>query len=261
MARSVVVVIAVSAFSPEHADASSCGSSSDDDSSSSSDWSNDDDDFSSTPSAPSVPWSAKPPITIDIGFATRFLPGTLGTQTGSVTHESESFSYRATDGAATGEQQPLETAFVGQLRVGKPLGAFYLAGELELGGLKGARVRAEMTSSGTLGSPDITPASVMVIGGVGVAGVGGRVTSFLDLGAEVAGGVRAFAYQFESSYLACETTSTVTTAQAVLEARARASLWLTPQVSLSALLGKSAIDAGVVGGISIGFTNHAFAGR
>ena len=82
-----------------------------------------------------------------------------------------------------------------------------------------------------------------------------------DLGVELAGGVRGLAYEFDSTYLACETTTTVTTVQAVLEARARASVWLTPRLALSALAGKSALDGGMVGGLAIGFTNHAFAGR
>jgi hypothetical protein len=264
MARSVVVVVAALtgvALFTEHAGASPCGGSSDDDDSSSTfddDWSS---DTPSSSSAPSQPWSAKPPMTLDIGFAARTFASPLGTETGSVTHDSQAFGYRVVGPAARADA-PLENAFVGQLRFGKPLPYnLYTGAELELGALTGASVATEMTSSGSLGTPTITPSSVMLVGGLGIFGIGGRVTSSLDLGVELAGGMRALAYQFDSTYLACETTTTVTVMQAVLEARARASLWLTPRVSLSALAGKSALDGGMVGGLAIGFTNHAFAGR
>lgn len=221
----------------------------------------DDDHLSSPEPAPSEPWSAKPPITLDIGVATRTFASPLGSETGSVTHDSQAFGYRVV-GPAAQANAPLETAFVGQLRVGKPLPYnLYTGAELELGALTGSSVSPEMTSSGSLGTPTITPSTVMMIGGLGLFGVGGRVTSSLDLGVELAGGMRALAYTFDSTYLACETTTTVTAMQAVLEARARASLWLTPHVALSALAGKSALDGGMMGGLAIGFTNHAFAGR
>ena len=259
MAKRVVVVVSALLFA-EHAVASPCGGSSDDDDSSST--FDDDDNFSSdTPSAPSVPWSARPPITLDIGFAARTFASPLGTKSGSVSHDGQAFGYRVV-GPAARDNAPLENAFVGQLRVGKPLPYnFYTAAELELGALAGAAVSPEMTSSGPLGTPTLTPSTVMMLGGTGILGIGGRVTSSLDLGVELAGGVRVLAYSFDSTYLACETSTTITAAQPMLEARARASLWLTPHVALSALAGKSALDNGMVGGLAIGLTNHAFAGR
>jgi hypothetical protein len=254
-----VLVVAVMLFAKD-AVASPCGGSSDDDSSSfDDDWSSP--TPSSAPSAPSQPWSARPPMTLDIGFAMRTFASPLGSETGSVTHDAQAFGYRVV-GPAAQAHAPLETAFVGQLRFGKPLPYnFYTGVELELGALAGATVSPEMTSSGTLGTPTITPSTVMMIGGLGILGIGGRVTSTVDLGVAVAGGVRALAYSFDSTYGACETTSTITAMQPVLEARAHASLWLTPHVSLSALAGKSALDGGVMGGLAVGFTNHAFAGR
>lgn len=91
-------------------------------------------------------------------------------------------------------------------------------------------------------------------------GFGGRIGG-VDLGLEVAGGGRALLYTYDSTYLACETTSTIAAGSAVLEGRARASVWLSPRVTLSAMAGKSALDEGMVGGLSIGFTNHAFGRR
>jgi hypothetical protein len=198
-----------------------------------------------------------PTVTLDIGLATRTLASPLGAETGSVTHDMQSFSYRVV-GPATQPSAPLENAVVGQLRLGAPLRhGFYVAGEMEIGALTSSGVAAEMTSSGELGTPTLTSASTMLLGAVGVLGFGGRIGS-LDLGLEVAGGGRMLAYTYDSTYLACETSSTITTGSAVLEGRARASLWLSPHVTLSALAGRSALDNGMMGGLSIGFTNHAF---
>lgn len=263
----VVTALGLVAMGANVANASPCG-----DSDSSSDFSSfsssDDYTFSSAappcegPCAEYSAWRAKnmPSVSLDVGLATRSLASPLGAETGSVTHDMESFSYRVV-GPATQPAAPLENAVVAQVRLGGKLQhGFYLAGEMEVGALTSSGVAAEMTSSGELGTPTLTSSSTMLVGGVGVAGFGGRIGR-LDLGLEVAGGGRLLAYTYESTYLACETTSTITAASAVLEGRARASIWLSPHVTLSALAGKSALDDGMMGGISIGFSNHAFGQR
>lgn len=207
-------------------------------------------------------WRAKnaPVISLEVGVATRTLASTLGEQTGTVTHDSQSFSYRVVGPAAQPEAD-LEHAVVGQLRVTVPqVHGFYIAGELELGALTSSNVAARMTSSGELGTPTLTPSSTGLVGGNAVLGFGGRLAG-VDLGVEIAGGGRVLAYTYDSTYLACETTSTITAGSAVLEGRARASVWLTPHLTLSALAGKSALDSGMMGGLTLGFTNHAFGVR
>lgn len=207
-------------------------------------------------------WRARnaPAVTLDFGVATRTLASPLGAETGTVTHDMQSFSYRVV-GPAAQPAASLEHAVVGQMRIGAPLRhGFYIAGEVELGALTSSSVAAEMTSSGELGTPTLTSSSTMIAGGVGVLGFGGRVGN-VDLGLEVAGGGRVLAYSYDSTYLACETSSSILAGAAVLEGRARAAIWLSPRVTLSALAGKSALDGGMVGGFSIGFSNHAFARR
>ncbi|MFN0249146.1 MAG: hypothetical protein ACKV2T_19840 [Kofleriaceae bacterium] len=211
------------------------------------------------PCADYAVWRARnaPVLTLDVGVATRSFASPLGAQTGSVTHDMQSFSYRVV-GPAGQPSAPLENAVVGQLRVGAPLRhGFYLAGELEIGALTSPTVAAEMTSSGELGTPTLTATSTTVAGGVGVIGFEARLGR-VDLGVEVAGGGRALFHNYDSTYLACETTSTIAAGSAVLEGRARAKFWISPYVTLSAVAGKSALDEGMMGGFTVGFTNHAF---
>jgi hypothetical protein len=259
-----MIVGAGLAASANVARASPCGSDSGSDSGFSSFSS--DDSSSSEPSPPCEgpcaeygAWRLKnmPAISLDLGVATRTLASPLGEQTGSVTHDLESFSYRVV-GPASQPTAQLDSAVVGQLRVSGALGhGFYLAGEMEIGALTSSSVAAEMTSSGDLGTPTLTSSSTTLVGGVGVVGFGGRIGS-VDLGLEVAGGGRALLYSYDSTYLACETTTTVAAGSAVLEGRARAAVWLSPHVTLSVVAGKSALDDGMMGGLSIGLNSHAF---
>lgn len=263
----VVTALGLVAIRAGAANASPCGDS--DSSSDFSSFSSDDSyDYSSAappcegPCAEYNAWRVRnlPAVTLELGVATRTFASPLGAETGSVTHDMESFSYRVV-GPASQPAARLENAVVGQVRLGAPLRyGFYLAGELEIGALTSSGVAAEMTSSGELGTPTLTSASTMLVGAVGVVGFGGRLGS-VDLGLEVAGGGRALAYTYDSTYLACETTSTITAASAVLEGRARASVWISPRVTLSALAGRSALDDGMMAGLSLGFSNHAFGRR
>ncbi len=263
----VVTAVGLVAIRASVASASPCGGSDSDSSSDFSSFASDDSSSSYEPpcEGPCAEYSAwrmknMPTLFFDLGIATRTLASPLGAETGTVTHDMQSFSYRVV-GPATQPQPELENAVVAQLRVGAPLRhGFYLAGELEAGALTSSGVAAEMTSSGELGTPTLTASSTTLVGAVGVLGFGGRIGD-VDLGVEVAGGGRLLAYTYDSTYLACETTSTIATGSAVLEGRARASLWVSPHVTLSALAGKSVLDDGMMGGISIGFTNHAFGKR
>jgi hypothetical protein len=259
----IVVVAAGLLASESVAYAGSCSGDSDSSSGSSFD---DSSGYSSEPSPPCegpcaeyAAWRSKnlPIMTLEFGVATRSFASPLGAETGSVTHDMQSFSYRVV-GPAAQPSAPLENAVVGQLRLGAKLRhGFYLAGELEFGALTSSTVAAEMTSSGELGTPTLTATSTTLAGGVGVVGFGARVGR-IDLGLEVAGGGRALFHNYDSTYLACETTSSIVAATAVLEGRARAQLWISPHVTLSAVAGKSALDEGMMGGFALGFTNHAF---
>ena len=186
-----------------------------------------------------------PPISIEIGTAVRSFVSPLGERTGQITHEGESFSYRV---VGPGSSRP-DTAFVAQLRIAVGLRyGFYVGGEGEGGMLTANNVAAEMTSSGTLGTPDITPASVTAYGGAAIAGIGHRLGP-IDLGLESAGGFRALAYHYHSDYLACSDNTSITAAQPVLEGRARAAVWVSSEISLGATYGRSLIDESSLGGL------------
>ncbi len=264
----VVTALGLVAIPASVATASPCGGGDTDSSSDFSSFSSDDSSSNEPappcegPCAEYSAWRMRnmPSVTLDLGVATRTFASPLGAETGSVTHDMQSFSYRVV-GPASQPAAPLDSAVVGQIRVGTPLRyGLYVAGELEIGGVTTSNVAAEMISSGELGKPTLSSTTTTLLGGVGVLGFGARLGS-VDLGVEVAGGGRALLYTYDSTYLACETTSTITAASAVLEGRARATLWMSPHVTLTALAGKSALDDGMMGGLSIGFTNHAFGRR
>ena len=203
-------------------------------------------------------WSTrKAAVNVEVGTAMRQFASPLGERNGTITHEEEAFSYRV---VGPGARRP-DTAVVGQLRatVGWRYG-LYLGAEGELGALTANNVAAEMTSDGMLGTPDIRQTSVIAYGSAAVAGIGKRLGP-IELGVETAGGFRALSYNYSSSYLSCETTTTITAAMPVLEARARAAVWATPFVSVGASYGKSLVDEGTVGGLYMQWSTRAFGGR
>lgn len=254
-----------------------CGGSDDSSSSSSSSSSSDSSSDSSTPSEPACVetsdihgyrrctqfgvWGRNarwPAISIELGAATRQFASPRGTHTGTVTHGAESFTYRTIDPR---EPSALDTAVVGKLRVGVGLRhGLYVAVEGEAGALTSTGAEAEMMSTGLLGAPEISAAHAVVLGGLAVAGVGTRLGA-LDLGVEAAGGAHVLVSNYESHYLACETTTSITQVVPALEARARAALWATPFLSVGLTAGKSLIDDAWVGGVSFGFSSRAFGGR
>lgn len=284
------VIAAVAAVSLTRAElalaGSTCGSSSGggssggDDSSSSSDSSFFDDssssDSDSTPACVDATdlvgyrqctgfarWASRPgaPILLELGVATRTFGSPLGEASGRLSHDDESFAYRVI-GTPPGAATPAtETAVVATARIGGGLRrGFYLAVDGELGGLTRTASRAEMATSGVFGAPSITPGANVVLGALGVAGVRGS-TRRAALGVEAAGGLRAIGYQYESSYLTCVTTAMHWVTSPILEARARASYWLSPWVSVGATAGASVLERGAwMAGVHVGLVTQAFGG-
>lgn len=210
-------------------------------------------------------WSTwhMPLFFLELGSAARTFASPLGATTGHVTHDAESFTYRVMGKPPAAATRP-EAALVMTARLGFGLShGLYFAAEGELGGLTrtSAASRAEMTSTGTFGAPSITYTSSLVAGAHAVAGIQGAVGPG-SLGAEMVGGVRSITHDYESRYLACVTTTSHTAAMPVLEARARASFWLTPFVNVGATAGASLIDRGAwVGGLNLGFVTQAYGGQ
>ncbi|MGE3455151.1 MAG: hypothetical protein AB7O24_08585 [Kofleriaceae bacterium] len=271
MTRTWLLVSVLSVVTAQRAHASSC--SGDDSDSSSTDWS----EPASEPTPSCVEtsdvhgyrectkfgaWASRsgiPALTLELGTAIRQFASPLGgSRTGTIEHHGESFSYRVVDPRPPSEMR--DTAVLGQLRIGMGLPrGFYLAAELELGTLTSSTVSAEMTSSGLLGTPELSPSGIFVLGGAAVAGASTNLGR-LNLGIEAAGGARALAYTYDSTYYACETTTSITDVAPIVEGRVRAAVWATPFISIGATAGKSLLDESWVGGVFVGGTTRAFGG-
>lgn len=190
-------------------------------------------------------WSAStrwPLFIFELGVGVQTFDNPLREGGGSVEHEGESFTYRVSGGGDRGNDPAAATAVVTTARLGVGT-AFGLYGgvELELGGLTNTPGKVEMTSTGKLGAPSIESTGAIAMGALGVVGFQ-RGTSRLLLGAEVLGGVRAVSYSYQSQYLACVQSTSIVVGRAVVEARARASYFVTPMLSVGAQLGSSLID-------------------
>lgn len=202
-----------------------------------------------------------PLLVIELGTAMRTFSSPLGTATGELSHEDERFTYRVVSAPPSAAVPAMDAALVSTLRLGLGLPhGLYAAAEGELGGLVRNSTRAEMTSTGTFGAPTLTPGASLVAGALGIVGARGAAGRG-TFGVEVAGGVRAISYTYDSRYLACEGSTTQSVRSPLLEARARASLWLSPFVNLGVTAGASIIDRGAwIAGAHLGFVTQAFGG-
>ena len=117
-----------------------------------------------------------------------------------------------------------------------------------------------MMSSGSYGAPSLQQRGGFVFGALGLAGARGS-TQHGALALEAAGGVRNTSYYFDSTYHMCETQTIVNETRAVVEARARAELWLGPWITAGATLGTSVLSKGDwLAGVYFGIHSRAFAG-
>jgi hypothetical protein len=205
-------------------------------------------------------WSANlrmPRLFIELGTNVRQFGSRLGSHAGTVSHGTESFSYRM----VMPESGGLDTAVTSAMRlgIGMPHG-LYAGAEAELGGISARGGTVEMQAPGVFGTPQLDASTGMYIGLLGIAGLrgsAGRAT----FGLEAAGGVRTERYRFASTYHNCETTSAIVVSEAVVEARARAELWLNPWITAGVSLGTSVVDRNDwLAGAYFGFHTRAFAG-
>ncbi|HEY5944337.1 MAG TPA: hypothetical protein VIV40_02550 [Kofleriaceae bacterium] len=201
-----------------------------------------------------------PRIFIEGGSNVRNFDSGLGDQTGSVTHGLESFSYRVVMPTASTRR---DVALTSSLRVGFGIPhGFYSGLEFEIGGLVApATATAEMTTTpGTFGSPNVSQTNGLVLGFSGIGGyrANGRRGS---IAVEGAGGLRSVHYNFESNYHLCETSSTIVSTHSVVEARARAELWLNPWLTAGVTVGANVLEqADWMAGFYFGAHSRAFAG-
>jgi hypothetical protein len=203
---------------------------------------------------------AIPHIVVEGGVIVRQFESLLGSQAGSVTHGTESFAYRVLTPPRT---RLLDTAVLSTLRagVGLPYG-LYAAAEADLGGLtRPAHVATEMLSTGSLGSPDLAQERGFVVDSALAVGVHGQVHGG-GLAVELAGGVRAASYSFESSYHGCLQPTSVTAVAPIVEARVRGELWVSPWLTAGLTAGTSVLDRHAwMGGLYLGVHTRAFGGE
>jgi hypothetical protein len=261
---------------PTIAHASSCGGGGSSSSSSSGSSGGGSDSSSSTPSCSDSTdvvgyrqctkygaWSAStrwPLLIFELGVGVQTFDNPLREGSGSVTHEGESFTYRVSGGGDRGNDPVAAVAVVTNARIGVGTAfGLYTAIELELGGLAHEPSKVEMTSTGMRGTPTIEQSGAIAMGALGVVGFQ-KGTSRLLLGAELLGGVRAVSYSYHSQYVACEQSTSILVGRGVVEARARASYFLTPMLSVGAQLGTSLVDERDWNmGIYVGGYTRAFA--
>ncbi|MDB4963488.1 MAG: hypothetical protein JWP01_3487 [Myxococcales bacterium] len=198
-----------------------------------------------------------PHIIIELGTSVRAMPSLAGDRAGNVTHGQESFAYRTVSTPEVGLDHEIMTS----LRLGAGFARkFHALVEIEAGALVGAAPHAEMTSSGTFGTPAIEDRGGVAINVAGVVGMTNRFGRG-RLGVELAAGVRTVSYSYASSYHGCETTSSFSAAAPLLEARVHGETFLTPWISAGATVGTSMIDRGAwMGALTVGFHTRAFAG-
>lgn len=200
-----------------------------------------------------------PRVFLELGSNVRSFGSGIGTRTAQVSHGSEQFAFRTVMVPAEAAQ---DTAVTTAFRVGAGLGrGFYAGTELELGGLVSpAAATAEMMTSGTFGTPTVDQQRGLVLGALGVAGFRTHMRG-VSLAVEGAGGVRSTRYQYQSAYHNCIETITFVDTRAVVEARARAELWLAPWVTAGATIGGSVMSRGDwMAGAYLGLHSRAFAG-
>lgn len=194
-----------------------------------------------------------PRVFVELGVvAQTFASPLAGERGGSVSHDGQAFAYRVTTPEAARAE-----AIVSSLRVGVASAVgLYGAGELELGALTAEPARAEMTTAGA----SLEERGAFALGALGAVGFA-RATGGVVLGAELAGGVRAVSYRYESRYLACEQMTSIVVARPVVEARARAGLFVTPRLTLGVQAASSLIEDGAwSAGVFLGGHTRAFGG-
>lgn len=210
-------------------------------------------------------WGANmrlPRLFVEVGAGVRQFRSGLGGQRATAVHDTSQFAYRVVM-PPTADAAPLDVAATTTLRLGfgVPRG-FYSGLEFEAGGLVApASAGTEMMSApGTFGSPDIRQRGGLVLGFTGLAGFRAALGP-ASFAVEGAAGLRSVRYQFESAYHHCVSTTTIASTHEVVEARARAELWLNPWISAGATLGANVLERDDwMAGLFVGFHSRAFAG-
>ena len=201
-----------------------------------------------------------PPVIIEGGAVMRRFDSLLDGQTSTINHGDTSFVYRAT---AIARRHPQDTALLSSIRLTLVLPHhFYIAAENDAGGLtRPGDVTTEMMTTSPAGTPMLTQDGGFIDDAFGIVGV--RTTfGFGAVGAELAGGLRTVAYDFDSRYLSCATTSRIVAYSAIAEARVHGEVWLGPWIAAGVTVGTSVLEQHAwMGAVYLGFHTRAFNGE
>jgi hypothetical protein len=193
------------------------------------------------------------------GVVVRQFASLLDRQTGSVIHGYDQFVYRV---VSPPPAQQLDTAVMSTVRANMALShGLYTALEVDLGALaQPGRATTEMMSSGIVGTPTLRQERGFVVDGFATVGLRGAGRAGA-LALEMSGGMRGVSYSFHSSYLACETSSSIRAYAPLAEARARGELWLGPWLTAGVTVGTSMLERDAwMGGVYLGVHTRAFGG-
>ncbi|HEY4181647.1 MAG TPA: hypothetical protein VGM90_32610 [Kofleriaceae bacterium] len=194
-------------------------------------------------------------MTIDLGFVSRTFSSLTSGGVGVAHHGGGSYMFKTSpqDDGAT------DRAYGAQMRITSFVGThFYMGGDLEIADVEAAATSIALLPGPTPEMPNISQSGAFLLGGDVMLGYAGRATDRLELAAEMAAGVRTVGYSFDSTLGSDQSSSRVWGSSGMVEARARATYWVSPTMNVGAFVGHGFTDDGSVLGIAVGIASTPF---
>lgn len=200
-----------------------------------------------------------PSLSLDLGLVAHRFNAEPIDERGIVTHFGMPYSYRV---IGVPEDDRAFTARALALRMTATFhGRFYGGAEEELGGLGQAPRLATETAQATGPIPAMASSGGLYMGARGLLGVQTGIER-LTMAGELAAGVRMIVFDTRSQLMGDSQSDSVLQVRSVLEARARASYWLSPWIAVGVSFGTSLVDRGDVAiGVDVSASSRTFGGR
>lgn len=200
-----------------------------------------------------------PSLSLDIGIVMHRFTAERIDERGSVTHLGMPYTYRVIDAPED------DRAFIARalaLRMTAAVhGRFYGGAEEEFGDLSQAPRLGTEAAQTTGPLPTMTTSGVLYGGVRGLLGVQAGV-EHLSMAGELAAGVRMIVFDTRSHLMGDSQTDSVLQLRSVLEARVRASYWLSPWIAVGVSFGTSLVERGDVAiGVHVSAHSRTFGGR
>lgn len=200
-----------------------------------------------------------PSLSLDLGVVGhRFTAEGIDAH-GSVTHYGVPYRYRVT-GVPTDDRAFTARALAMRMTATFH-GRFYAGAEEELGGLGQAPRLATEAAPTTSALPAMSSSGGMYIAARAVLGVQAGVER-VTMAGELATGMRMIVFDTHSRLMGDSQINSVLQVRSVVEARVRASYWLSPWLALGVSFGTSLVERGDVAiGVDISGHSRTFGGR